>query len=90
MAESAVRCFHPTAKYKECVETGGNTAIARFKGGITGRPYAISYRLEMRNDFARVVLLDDNAAVPPNKHCSMAEWQQVTRRNIPLTISPVE
>lgn len=79
LGQAVTNCFHPTARYQECEVIGRDTGRARFSGGLTGRPYSLSYRVETKDSFARVVLLDDNAAIPPNKSCSMASWQPMKR-----------
>ncbi|WP_145980778.1 hypothetical protein [Magnetospirillum sp. ME-1] len=77
-APNIVSCFHPTAKYLECSMSGRDTAVIRFKGGITGRPYAMQVRSERKDNFSRLILLDDNAAVPPSQKCGYLQWQPLS------------
>ncbi|BAE51222.1 hypothetical protein [Paramagnetospirillum magneticum] len=79
-AANIVGCLHPTAKYQECTMSTPNTAVIRFKGGITGRPYALQVRHEQKDSFRRLVLLDDNATVPPNANCPHLQWQPIPKQ----------
>jgi hypothetical protein len=73
-----VRCYHPTAAYRSCEAKSATDATLYFAGGLTGKPYQMDVNLQNKNGFFRVEIKRDTAIAPPNRRCSLENWNPIT------------
>lgn len=78
-APEFLACYHPTASFTGCKQTSPDRAFIYFRGGVTNRPYQLEVAVEKLNGFGRVILLGDNATLPPNSRCTLQEWRPLVR-----------
>lgn len=80
LAPEVLACFHPEDTYLTCSELRRNHAKVYFRGSILGRAYQLEYSIERRHNaaervmYSRVLLLSDNAILPPSPQCMYGEW----------------
>jgi hypothetical protein len=73
-AAAILACYHPTAIPQQCQLTGYDTADIFYQGGLTRRPYVMTVQGQTDGNMQRIVLLNDNAVIPPNMGCAMGQW----------------
>lgn len=73
-ANMIAACFHPSASFVGCEAGANGRAKVYFKGGLTKRPYQLEYERQSRPGETRIVLLSDNAVVPPSPRCKLRDW----------------